>query len=247
MGSQTLNIEPRYETLWCKTPQEIESAQQLRYKIFKGEMGAMIASADNGLDTDEFDPWCEQLIVKDRSRGIVIGTYRALLPEKARKIGRLYAEGEFDLGSLKDLAPRSIEIGRSCVHPDYRRGGAIMALWRGLGALIRREQYEFVLGCVSVPMLGEGRYAWNLFRQCQRLGLVTTEFNAQPLKGRELSVDSFLETVRPPPLLKGYLKLGAIIVAPPAIDPLFGTADFLTLLQLSKIDPRYARHFLDSC
>lgn len=237
-------MEPKYETIWCRTPQELKEAQRLRYKTFKEEMGAVLPTVRDGLDTDDFDPWCEQLIVKDRSKGIVIGTYRALLPENAKLIGRLYAEGEFDLGSLKDLRPHMVEIGRSCVHPEYRHGGTIMALWRGLGTLIQRNKYEYVLGCVSVPMIDHGTYASNLFNQCQALGYVTDRFNAQPLKGHELTTGMPIKAVKPPPLLKGYLKLGASICAPPAIDPAFGTVDFLTILQLSKIDPRYARHFL---
>lgn len=98
---------------------------------------------------------------------------------------------------------------------------------------------------MSVPMIDYGTYASNLFNQCQALGYVTDRLNAQPLKGHELTTGMPINAVKPPPLLKGYLKLGASICAPPAIDPTFGTVDFLTILQLSKIDPRYARHFLN--
>jgi putative hemolysin len=234
----------RLTASWCKTPEEIAEAQQLRYQVFVHEMGAHLPKAINGLDIDEFDPWCEQLVVRAGVDGPVVGTYRALMPEKASTLGKLYAENEFDLGSLKSLKPRLIELGRSCVHADYRSGSGIMALWSGLGELMLANGYEYLLGCASVPMDDGGAYAYSLYQQFKEQGVLCDEFNAKPLKALDTKGLTTVPGVKPPPLLKGYLRLGARICAAPAIDPEFNTADFLTLLRLSDLHPRYAKHFL---
>ena len=95
-------------------------------------MGANINSSDNALDRDEFDPWCDHLIVRDLDTLRVVGTYRILPPHRALELGRLYSDAEFGLARLAHLRPAAIEVGRSCVHRDYRSGGAILLLWAAL-------------------------------------------------------------------------------------------------------------------
>ena len=112
---------------------EIKEAQRLRYRVFAEEMGASLPYNAEGLDVDLFDAYCDHLIVRDTETLQVVGTYRVLPPEQAKIIGRLYSESEFDLARLQHLLPKTVEIGRSCVHEDYRSGGVIMALWAGLG------------------------------------------------------------------------------------------------------------------
>lgn len=231
-------------TSWCQTPAEVEEAQRLRYRVFVEEMGANIPCEKNGVDADEFDNWCQHLIVRSRQNGEVIGTYRVLTPENAHKLGRLYTDSEFDLKDFAPLRAKMIEVGRSCVHPDYRSGSSIMALWSGLGQFMQTHGYESLLGCASVRMDDGGAYAHSLYCQFKKDGLLSTDFRATP----RLSLDTaHLEAVsgaKPPPLLKGYLRLGASICGKPAVDPQFNTADFLTLLRLESINPRYAKHFL---
>jgi putative hemolysin len=112
-------------------PADIDDALRLRYKVFAEEMGAHAASAD-GLERDEFDGWCDHLIVRDRATLRVVVTYRMLPPHRARRLGRLYAEREFDLTRFDHLRSSTLEVGRSCVHRDYRHGGTILLLWAGL-------------------------------------------------------------------------------------------------------------------
>ena len=174
----------------------------------------------------------------------VVGTYRALPPHQAARIGRLYAESEFDVSRLTHLRPKMVEVGRSCVHPDYRSGAVIMSLWAGLAAYMKHNGYETMLGCASVAMVDGGHYAANLYCALRDTAMTAPEYHAFP--HTPLPVDE-LRTgadVAPPPLVKGYLRLGAKICGAPAWDPDFNCADFLTLLRLSEINARYARHFL---
>jgi putative hemolysin len=174
----------------------------------------------------------------------VVGTYRALPPHQAARIGRLYAESEFDVSRLTHLRAKMVEVGRSCVHADYRSGSVIMSLWAGLAAYMKHNGYETMLGCASVAMVDGGHYAANLYCSLRDSALTAPEYRAfahTPLPVDELQTGA---NVAPPPLVKGYLRLGAKICGAPAWDPDFNTADFLTLFRLSDINARYARHFL---
>ena len=127
--SQRARPEKRsLEVAFARTQAEILDAQRLRYRVFAGEMGANLPSRTPGIDHDIYDPYCEHLIVRDTQSSEVVGTYRILSPENARQIG-YYSENEFDLTRLHHLRSRLVEIGRSCVHPDYRTGATITLLW----------------------------------------------------------------------------------------------------------------------
>jgi putative hemolysin len=137
-----------------------------------------------------------------------------------------------------------IELGRSCVHKDYRTGSVIMALWSGIGRYMLQGGYESMLGCASVSMADGGHFAASLHQQFSDKHLAPIEYRAFPRLA--LPIDNLNQTlvVEPPPLIKGYLRLGAKICGAPAWDPDFNTADFLTLMRLADLHPRYARHFL---
>ena len=229
---------------WARHQDEVEEAQRLRFKVFAEEMGAALPSVKTGLDQDMFDNWCDHLLVRDEETLRVVGTYRVLTPDNASKLGCLYSETEFDLTRLAHLRPKMIELGRSCVHQDYRTGSVIMALWGGLGRYMIRGGYDSMLGCASVSMADGGHYAASLHHQLSKSHLASIEYRSFPRLA--LPVDSLNQCldVEPPALVKGYLRLGAKICGAPAWDPNFNTADFLTLLRISDMHPRYARHFL---
>lgn len=229
---------------WARHQDEVVEAQRLRYKVFAEEMGARLSTSSPELDIDMFDAYCDHLIVRDLATLKVVGTYRVLPPHQAKRIGCLYAESEFDLVRLAHLKPKMVELGRSCVHRDYRTGSVIMALWGGLGEYLQRWGIESMLGCASVPINDGGHIAASLSRVFARDYLAPIEYHAfprLPLPVHELNQD--LE-VEPPALIKGYLRLGARICGMPAWDPDFNVADFLTLLRVGDMNPRYARHFL---
>jgi putative hemolysin len=242
-AAETVTSEYRLRAAWARTEDEVREAQRLRYEVFADEMGAHV-NGPEGLDVDSFDPFCDHLLVRDMDTLKVVGTYRVLPPHRAQQLGRLYSESEFDLSRLTHLRPKMVEVGRSCVHREYRNGAVIMALWGGLGAYMMQNGYETMLGCASVSMADGGHYAANLSQSLGEAGLTAPEYRAFP--HTPLPVDE-LQTgtkVVPPALIKGYLRLGAKICGAPAWDPDFNCADFLTLFRLSDINARYARHFL---
>jgi putative hemolysin len=229
---------------WARHQDEVREAQRLRYKVFAEEMGARLKPSEEGLDVDIFDDFCEHLLVRDTETLKVIGTYRVLPPHQAKQMGCLYSDSEFDLVRLRNLRHKMVEVGRSCVHQDYRSGGVIMALWSGLGQYMKKNNYEIMLGCASVPMGDGGHYAASLSKILNAQHLVDIEYRVFPRLALPVEqLNSNLE-VEPPPLVKGYLRLGAKICGEPAWDPDFNTADFLTMLRLDDIHPRYAKHFL---
>jgi putative hemolysin len=141
---------------WARHLDEVRQAQRLRHQVFAGEMGARLAGPLPGHDIDLFDDYCEHVLVRDRASDAVIGTYRVLTPEQAARVGSFYADLEFDLTRLRELRSRMVELGRSCVHPDHRHGGVILALWGALAQFMQRNGLEIMIGCASIPMLHQG-------------------------------------------------------------------------------------------
>lgn len=227
---------------FARNPSEIEEAQRLRYKVFAEEMGANIQS-DEGLDQDGFDEFCDHLLIRENVNHRVVGTYRILNPIMANEAGGYYSAGEFDLSRLQNLFPRMVEVGRACVHRDYRNGGTITMLWAGLAKYMKANNYEYMIGCASVPMADGGHMAASLYNSLQEKYLSPPEYRTFPhcsLPMEALQKDLAVDC---PPLIKGYLRLGAYICGEPAWDPDFNSADMLVMLPLSRINRRYAAHF----
>ena len=241
----------RFHVGWARTEDEVRQAQRLRYQVFVDEMGARLsvpAGAPTGHDIDLFDPFCEHLLVRTLDEhgqpAEVIGTYRVLTPEAARRAGGLYSETEFDLTRLRSLRPRMVELGRSCVHPDHRHGGAIMALWGALAEFMVRNDLDTMIGCASISMRDGGHYAASLWRQLEGSHLADIEWQVRPRL--PLPVDDLRQdlVVEPPPLIKGYLRVGARILGRPAWDPDFNTADLPMIMRIADLPARYRKHFL---
>ncbi len=226
----------------AQSEREILQAQKLRYRIFAGELGATLPTRMPGVDRDIYDPFCEHLVVRDEDSGAVVGTYRILSPENARKIGNYYSENEFDLTRLQNLRPRMVEIGRSCVDAEYRTGATITLLWAGLAKYMVENYYDHLIGCASISMADGGHAAASIYT---RLGenmspLEYRVFPRCPLPLEALRNDLPAEM---PPLIKGYLRAGAYVCGDPAWDPDFNTADLPILMPMSRLNRRYARHF----
>lgn len=223
--------------------EEIAEAQRLRYQVFAREMGARL-KGQHGLDSDGFDAFCDHLLVRDDRTQQVVGTYRILNPMQAMLAGGYYSAGEFDLSRLSPLSDRTVEVGRACVHADYRTGGTISLLWAGLAKYMMARQYEYMIGCASISMQDGGHFAASLFSQLREAHLSPAEYRVFP--HHPLPIEALNQSLPAPcpPLLKGYLRLGAMICGEPAWDPAFNTADMLVLLPLSRMNPRYAAHFL---
>ena len=233
---------------WAAHQDEVRAAQKLRFDVFAGEMGARLNSPIPGHDIDLFDNYCEHLIVRDQASQEVIGTYRVLTPVQAKRVGSTYSDTEFDLTRLRALRPRMVELGRSCVHPKHRHGGVIMALWSALAEFMVRNQLDTMIGCASVPMLHNGivsgDVAASIWRQVQATHLAPIEQHVRPRLPLPIEKLNTQLEVEPPALIKGYLRLGAKVLGPPAWDPDFNSADLPMLMRIADMPARYRKHFL---
>ena len=250
-GSKLTTTEARcsgLEVFWAKHNDEVRQAQRLRYKIFAEEMGARLDTTLPGHDVDLFDNYCEHLLVRDRASKKVVGTYRVLTPAQAQRVGSTYSDIEFDLTRLRGFRDRMVELGRSCVHPDYRHGGVIMALWGALAAFMFQNKLDTMIGCASIPMLHNGLVSGNvaasIWHQLKQIHMAPIEHHVRPRLPLPVEqLDSTLK-VDPPALIKGYLRLGAKILGAPAWDPDFNSADLPMMMQIGDLPLRYKRHFL---
>lgn len=233
---------------WARHQDDVRAAQRLRYQVFAGEMGARLTTPIEGHDIDLFDDFCEHLLVRDEATRQVIGTYRVLTPAQARRVGSTYSDTEFDLTRLRDLRERMVELGRSCVHAEHRQGGVILALWGALAGFMNRNKLDTMIGCATIPMghngLTNGDAAASIWRQLSATHMAPIQYHVQPRL--PLPVHRLDDTVdvEPPALIKGYLRLGAKVLGPPAWDPDFNSADLPMLMRIDDLPPRYRKHFL---
>ncbi|MBW0112971.1 GNAT family N-acetyltransferase [Pseudonocardia sp. KRD-182] len=246
-ASQLLAATPpaaasRYSLLLTTDAAEVRAAQRLRHRVFAGELGARLHSPEPGLDVDRFDAHCDHLVVREDATGEIVGTYRMLPPARARDAGGLYAEDEFALDALAPLRDSLVETGRSCVHPDHRDGAVINLVWAGIARYMLLTGHRWLIGCASVPLADGGALAASVAARVRDGHLSPPDRRVTP--HRPWTHDGPAVRASLPPLLRGYLRLGAQVCGAPAHDPDFGCADFPVLLGLDHMDPRYARFFL---
>ena len=234
-----------YSLLIADDPSQVAAAQRLRHDVFAVELGARLPGAAGGRDIDEFDEFCDHLIVRADATGEVVGTYRMLPPKAAERAGRRYADGEFDMSGLRPLRDQLVETGRSCVHPDHRDGAVVNLMWAGIARYLHLNNLRWLAGCASVPLADGGATAAGVWARVQSKHLAPPALRVKPrdnwLLRNELVGDP---KTQPPALLKGYLRLGSWICGEPAYDADFECADFYVLFSMDRLDPRYRRHFL---
>ena len=249
------------------TKKEIRQAQRLRYKVFFEEGGATPGKSAmlTRRDICPFDRLCDHLIVIDhdaRSKRLglrksrVVGAYRLLRGDVAEKNTGFYSAREFDLAPLlaRHAGRRFLELGRSCVLPGYRGRPAIGLLWQGIGAYAAHHEIDALIGCASLPGRDPGALARELGFLHHFAGAgegARAQWRAGALAARHVAMDALAKNeIDPraalralPPLIKGYLRCGAVVGGGAVIDHQFGTVDVLMVMPVADIDPRYLAQF----
>ncbi|MCK0538251.1 GNAT family N-acetyltransferase [Alcanivorax quisquiliarum] len=236
----------RFTAWFSRSRREIMRAQRLRYRVFSEEYGANI-KAPFGLDRDRFDKHCLHLMVRDNHTGELVGYTRILTQCRLEKTGGFYSAGEFELGMVAQLNGRVAEIGRTCIHRDYRGGAVITVLWARLAQFMLEENIQYLIGCASLA-LGEGYDVAGITAQIRDSHFsashqrVTPKRPAPPLPAAAEGSEE--RNKRMPPLLKAYLRMGAEICGEPCWDPEFNCLDFFVLMAVDRLPARYVQHFM---
>ena len=241
-----------FEIKIAKTTEEKSGALRLRFDVFKnpGDSAPKSVSAKES-ETDAYDRFCDHLIVVDKTKNLVVGTYRLLLDSRVNpKIG-FYSEKMFDIANIKALGQGILELSRSCVHKDYREGIVINLLWSGIAKYIKDNNVKYLFGSVRLNTT-EPKQVSNFFSFVKNKYYSGDALRVYPHKEyafKKLSLDApldnYKETFRSlPPLVKGYLRLGVKFCGPPAWNPDFGSVVFFILFDTEHAPDTYKRHFL---
>jgi putative hemolysin len=240
----------------ARTPDELEAAQALRYRVFYDEMGAKpdAAAAASGRDSDRYDQVADHLLVVDHDLGegldAVVGTYRLIRREAAESIGRFYSADEYDITLIERFPGRVLELGRSCVDSAYRGRAAMQLLWRGIAAYVFTHNIDLMFGCASLPGTDVDALAAELtYLYANHLAPTDIRLRALPHRYVEMrrmepdEIDARQVLVGLPPLIKGYLRLGGFVGDGAVVDHQFNTTDVAIVVQTDLVTGKYYRHF----
>ncbi|WP_299675566.1 GNAT family N-acyltransferase [uncultured Roseobacter sp.] len=234
----------------AETDDDLKAAQRLRYEVFVEELGGGGALVDHAarLERDRFDPFFDHMLLWDEARGAVVGVYRVMRQDQAEAAGQFYSSDEYDLSAILQSGRRVLELGRSCVHPDYRGGMAMYHLWSGLARYIARHEIEVLFGVASFHGTDVARIAEPLALLHHRhLAPDDIRVRAQPhaFQRMDLVPESQLDARRAmlsiPALIKAYLRLGGFVGEGAFIDHTFNTTDVCLILDTARMNARQAR------
>ncbi|UWR28070.1 GNAT family N-acetyltransferase [Sulfitobacter sp. S223] len=234
----------------AETDAELQAAQRLRYDVFVKELGGSGDLVDHpaGLERDRFDPYFDHLILTEKGRAEVVGVYRLLRGSQAQAAGGFYSEGEYDLTPLKNSGKEVLELGRSCLHRDFRGGMAMHWLWRGLADYVTQHRIEVLFGVASF-------HGTDIAQLAAPLSLLHHRHLAAPelrVRAREASFQSMdlipqealdrrAAMVQVPSLIKAYLRLGGCVGEGAFVDHSFNTTDVCLVLDTAQMNARQAK------
>jgi putative hemolysin len=235
---------------------EIDAVQALRYRVFYQELGAK-ADADTASsrrDRDIYDTVADHLLVVDHDLGegpeSVVGVYRLIQREAARRIGHFYSSDEYDISTIEAIPGRILELGRSCVDNGYRNRSVMQLLWRGIAAYVFLHKIELMFGCASLPGIDPDALAPELtYLHYNHLAPAAIRPRALPHRYIEMrrlereEIDARAALNRLPPLIKGYLRLGGFVGDGAVIDPQFNTTDVAVVVQTALVTDKYYKHY----
>jgi len=253
-------IEPVHsgnlEVRLAENSAEIDAAQALRYKVFYEEMSAkptkeMLAAKR---DYDQFDAYWDHLLVLDHSKNKVIdkviGTYRLNRKSQAKNNTGFYSSGEYDIQSLLRYPGEILELGRSCVNSKYRNGQTMQLLWRGIANYVFYYDIKIMFGCASFPEVSQKLIKLPLSylhhyhlapKKIRPVALNDRYINMDSVPKKDINIKEARRLV--PPLVKGYLRVGAYIGDGAVLDQQFGTTDIVIVLKTDQVTRRYRSHY----
>jgi putative hemolysin len=241
-----ITSSPSFSVSLAQNVADLEECQRLRFLVFNRELGEGLAASERtGLDRDRFDWVCDHLMVRDISTGVLVGTYRMQTGYRAQGNLGYYSEQLFDFAPFEPIRGEMLELGRACVHSNYRNTTALAMLWKGIASYAALCNARYMIGCSSISSQDENEGAM-LFEELREKYLAPAALRAQPKASfRCQPTEGALRepTPDPPRLFRAYLELSAKLCGPPAIDREFGTIDFLTLLDLHAIPQRLKTRF----
>lgn len=239
-----------FQVRLSQSSEDLWAAQRLRYDVFIKELGGSGAMVDHHhkLEKDALDPFVDHLLLEDRRKGKVVGVYRLMRPEQAQKAGRYYSEAEYDLEPLLCSGRRILELGRSCLHPDYRGGVGMHHLWSGLARYVAQHDIEILFGVASF-------HGTNAQALAAPLSLLHHRHLAPPelrvrAKGKsfqnmdlieEVKLDRKAAMMQIPSLIKAYLRLGGCVGEGAFIDHAFNTTDVCLIMDTAQMSERQMR------
>ncbi len=239
----------------AETAAELRAAQALRYRVFVQELGASGPLVDHeaALERDRFDPFFDHMIVTDGATGDIVGVYRLLRSSQAKKAGQFYSEDEYDLTPLRQSGRRLLELGRSCLHPDYRNGLAMVHLWNGLAEYVADHDIEVLFGVASFhgTQIDPLVQPLSLLHH-QHLAPPELRLRAQPDHFQRMDllppdqIDRRAAMVQVPSLIKAYLRLGGFVGEGAYVDHAFNTTDICLILDTARMNDRQRRLYARS-
>lgn len=248
-------VPPQFEVRLARDAADLRAAQALRYEVFVAELGGDGELTDHSarLERDRFDAQCDHLILTDLARGgAVVGAYRLMTGEAAARGLGFYSAGEYDLGPLLASGRRLLELGRSCLHRDYRGGAAMVPLWNAIADYVVAHRVEILFGVASFHGTDIGALAGPLsYLHHAHLAPEDLRVRARPEHFQPMDllpadrVDRKAAVLALPALIKAYLRLGGFVGAGAFVDAAFNTTDVCLILDTARMDPRqrarYAR------
>ncbi len=244
---------PQFKARLAETADEIEAAQRLRYQVFVQELGGSgdMVDHEKRLEADRFDPYFDHLLLYDtlRETDPVVGVYRLLRDSKAAEIGQFYSEDEYDLTALKTSGRKLLELGRSCLHPDYRGGMAMFHLWNALAEYVFAHEIEILFGVASFHGTDAAQLAHPLSHLHDRhLAPPDLRVRARAYQPMTLvpadQIDRRRAVLETPALIKAYLKLGGFVGDGAFVDHEFNTTDVCLILDTARMNEKQKNLYL---
>jgi putative hemolysin len=234
---------PSFRLSLAQNMDDLTQCQRLRYLVFNCELGEGLSGSEAcGLDRDPFDLICDHLMVHDAASGNLVGTYRMQTGYRAKGNLGYYSEQLFDFGPFEPLRGEILELGRACVHEDYRHTTALFMLWKGIASYAALCNARYLVGCSSITSQNENE-GMALFRQLCHKYLAEPALQTAPKPAFQCQETGPIAPPSPPRLFRAYLEISARLCGPPAIDREFRTIDFLTILDLQAIPTRVRGRF----